>query len=42
MENPKELIRKDQALLIYEKMVESVSEWLPSIKKLEFIGYCLQ
>ena len=37
--NPKDLINKDQAFLIYKKMVNSIKDWLPSIKHSEFLGY---
>tara|TARA_A100001388_G_C28772132_1_gene504574 strand:- start:1623 stop:2768 length:1146 start_codon:yes stop_codon:yes gene_type:complete len=38
-DNPFDLIKKDNAKLIYEKMIENISNWLPSIKDSEYISY---
>ena len=38
-ENPYEIIDGSQPKLIFKKMINSISEWLPSIKEAEFVGY---
>ena len=39
-QDPKNLIKEEDAKLIYKKMVENISsQWLPSINESEFVGY---
>ena len=39
-QNPRKIIRENEAKLIYQKMVEDIApQWLPSILNSEFIGY---
>ena len=38
-DNPFAIIKEDKAKLIYKKMIESISHWLPSIKNSEYVSY---
>ena len=40
-ENPYKIVSDEEAKYLFKKMIDSIANWLPSIKTAELIGYLL-